>query len=112
MVSERPETAGGSEVSPPANAGTRLRGLLRRPAVWLLGIVGTVVAGYVTATLHDLAKPLRSYVSDLSCELRKSSLSPDEPKFTILGVRSSNLFGRATYAVGNAQIIFIIGFCA
>jgi hypothetical protein len=85
MVSERPETA--SEVSPPANAGTRLRGLLRRPAVWLLGIVGTVVAGYVTATLHDLAKPLQSYVSDLSCEWRKSSLSPDEPKFTILVAR-------------------------
>jgi tetratricopeptide (TPR) repeat protein len=85
MVSERPETGGASEVS--ANAGTRLRGLLRRPAVWLLGIVGTVVAGYVTATLHDLAKPLHSYVSDLSCEWRKSSLSPDEPKFTILVAR-------------------------
>jgi tetratricopeptide (TPR) repeat protein len=87
MVSERPETGRASEVSPPANAGTRLRGLLRRPAVWLLGIVGTVVAGYVTATLHDLAKPLQSYVSDLSCEWRKATPAPDEPKFTILVAR-------------------------
>ena len=29
---------------------------------------------------------------------------------TNLGVRSSNLFGRATYATGGAQIIFMIGF--
>ncbi|HYY36648.1 MAG TPA: tetratricopeptide repeat protein [Xanthobacteraceae bacterium] len=85
MVSERPETA--SEVSPPSSAGTRLRGLIKRPAVWLLGILGTIATAYVTATLHDLAKPLQSYVSDLSCEWRKSNLSPDEPKFTILVAR-------------------------
>jgi hypothetical protein len=30
---------------------------------------------------------------------------------TNLGVRSSNLFGRATYATGGALIIFTIGFC-
>jgi tetratricopeptide (TPR) repeat protein len=85
MVSERPETA--SEVSPPPNAGTRLRGLIKRPAVWLLGILGTIATAYVTATLHDLAKPLQSYVSDLSCEWRKATLAPDEPKFTILVAR-------------------------
>jgi tetratricopeptide (TPR) repeat protein len=85
MVSERPETA--SEVSPPPNAGTRLRGLIKRPAVWLLGILGTIATAYVTATLHDLVKPLQSYVSDLSCEWRKATLAPDEPKFTILVAR-------------------------
>jgi hypothetical protein len=55
--------------------------------VWLLGILGTIATAYVTATLHDLAKPLQSYVSDLSCEWRKATLAPDEPKFTILVAR-------------------------
>jgi hypothetical protein len=29
----------------------------------------------------------------------------------ILEVRSSNLFGRANYTIGGAEIIFMIGFC-
>jgi hypothetical protein len=29
---------------------------------------------------------------------------------TNLGIRSSNLFGRATYTTGSAQLIFTIGF--
>jgi hypothetical protein len=32
------------------------------------------------------------------------------PQPTNLGVRSSNLFGRATYTTGSAQIILMIGF--
>jgi tetratricopeptide (TPR) repeat protein len=64
-----------------------LTGLLKRPVVWLLGILGTMATAYVTATLSDLTKPLQNYVSELSCEWRKASLAPDEPKFTILVAR-------------------------
>jgi tetratricopeptide (TPR) repeat protein len=87
MVSEQPEASPASKVAAPADLRTRLTGLLKRPVVWLLGIVGTMATAYVTATLNDLTKPLQQYVSELSCELRKSSLAPDEPKFTILVAR-------------------------
>jgi hypothetical protein len=60
---------------------------LKRPGFWLLGIIGTVATGYFTATLNDLTKPLHGYVSELSCNWRKSSLAADEPKFTILVTR-------------------------
>jgi tetratricopeptide (TPR) repeat protein len=87
MVSERPETGRASEDPAPTDTRTQLRGLLKRPGVWALGIVGTVATGYVTATLNDLIKPVQQYVSELSCQLRQSSLAPDEPKFTILVAR-------------------------
>jgi hypothetical protein len=61
-----------------------VRGLIKRPSVWALGIAGTVATGYVTATLNDLTKSVGGYVSELSCQWRKPSLAPDEPKFTIL----------------------------
>jgi len=64
--------------------GARLRGLIKRPGVWALGIAGTVATGYVTASLNDLTKSVGGYVSELSCQWRKPSPAPDEPKFTIL----------------------------
>jgi tetratricopeptide (TPR) repeat protein len=87
MVSEQPEASPASKVAAPADLRTRLTGLLKRPVVWLLGILGTMATAYVTATLSDLTKPLQNYVSELSCEWRKASLAPDEPKFTILVAR-------------------------
>ena len=62
----------------------RLRGLIKRPGVWALGILGTVATGYVTASLNDLTKSVGGYVSELSCQWRKPSLASDEPMFTIL----------------------------
>lgn len=84
MVSKRAQAGRVSKVPAPAGVRARLGGLLKRPSVWLLGIVVTVITGYFTAALNDLTKPLQEYVSGLACEWRKPSLAPDEPKFTIL----------------------------
>jgi hypothetical protein len=69
---------------------TGLIALLKRPAVWLLGIVGAVATAYVTTTLTDLTKPLPGYVSQLACSLRVSKAAADEPEFTVL---VSRLYG-------------------
>jgi hypothetical protein len=82
-VSKRLQTGRASKVPAPGDVRTRLK----RPGFWLLGIIGTVATGYFTATLNDLTKPLHGYVSELSCNWRKSSLAADEPKFTILVTR-------------------------
>jgi tetratricopeptide (TPR) repeat protein len=82
-VSKRPQNGRASKAPAPGDVRTRLK----RPAFWLLGIIGTVATGYFTATLNDLTKPLHGYVSELSCNWRKSSLASDEPKFTILVTR-------------------------
>ena len=83
-VSEQPHSGSASERSAPPSMGARLRGLIKRPGVWALGIAGTVATGYVTASLNDLTKSVGGYVSELSCQWRKPSPAPDEPKFTIL----------------------------
>src|SRR6516164_2311820 len=83
MVSKRSQSGHASE-SAPADVRTGLIALLKRPAVWLLGIIGAVATAYVTTTLTDLTKPLPGYVSQLACSLRGSKAAADEPKFTIL----------------------------
>jgi tetratricopeptide (TPR) repeat protein len=60
------------------------RKLLKRPGIWVLGIVGTVVTGYLTTTFTEMTKPLSHYVAELSCQIRKPNHAPSEPKFTIL----------------------------
>ena len=82
-MSKRPQNGRASKVPAPGDVRTRLK----RPAFWLLGIIGTVATGYFTATLNDLTRPLHGYVSELSCNWRKSSLASNEPKFTILVAR-------------------------
>jgi tetratricopeptide (TPR) repeat protein len=62
----------------------RCRALLKRPGTWMLGIAGTVVTGYFTATFTEMTKPLSRYVSERVCEFSKSSRASDEPRFTIL----------------------------
>ena len=79
-VSEQPRSGSASDPSAPPDTHTRLRGLIRRPGVWVLGIVGTVATGYVTASLNDLTKSVGGYVSELSCQWRTPSLAPDEAK--------------------------------
>jgi tetratricopeptide (TPR) repeat protein len=86
-VSEQPPSGSAPERSAPPDSRGRLRGLIKRPGVWALGIAGTVATGYVTASLNDLTKSVGGYVSELSCQWRKPSLAPDEPKFTILVAR-------------------------
>ena len=83
-MSEQPRSGSASEHSAPPDMRARLRGLIKRPGVWALGILGTAATGYVTASLNDLTKSVGGYVSELSCQWRKPSLAPDEPKFTIL----------------------------
>ena len=83
-MSEQPRSGSASESSAPPDTRGRLRGLIKRPGVWALGIFGTVATGYVTASLNDLTKSVGGYVSELSCQWRKPSLAPDEPMFTIL----------------------------
>src|SRR5262245_23293609 len=68
----------------PSSVLARCRELLRRPGAWMLGIVGTVAAGYLTATFTEMTKPLSRYLSEKACELGKASLVSDETRFTIL----------------------------
>jgi tetratricopeptide (TPR) repeat protein len=68
----------------PSSLLARSRELLKRPGAWMLGIVGTVAAGYVTATFTEMTKPLSRYLSEKACELRRASFVSDESRFTIL----------------------------
>ena len=83
-VSDRPNSGSASEPSAPPDMRARVHGLIKRPSVWALGIVGTVATGYVTATLNDLTKSVGGYVSDLSCQWRKPSLAPDEDRKSVV----------------------------
>jgi tetratricopeptide (TPR) repeat protein len=83
MVSKRSHSGRASSRAP-ADLRTGLIALLKRPGVWLLGIVGTIATAYVTTTLTDLTKPLPQYVSQLACSWRGSKAPSDEPKFTVL----------------------------
>jgi hypothetical protein len=59
------------------------RSVIKRPAVWLFGVIGTVATGYVT----DLFKPVETFISDkaaeLSCRYSQKPI-PNESQFTIL----------------------------
>jgi len=57
--------------------------IIKRPAVWLLGIIGTVAAGYVTGYITAAVKPVERYVSETACRYREKPI-PNESQFTIL----------------------------
>jgi hypothetical protein len=57
--------------------------IIKRPAVWLLGVLGTVATGLIT----DSFTPVKTFLSDkaaeLSCQFRQKP-SSNESQFTIL----------------------------
>lgn len=59
------------------------RSVIKRPAVWLLGVIGTVATGWIT----DIFKPGETFISEtvaeLSCRYRQKPIA-NESQFTIL----------------------------